>query len=86
MFVAVITNDKTHEVENVIGPVDNEEAAEFIGQDYIDHAAKVWDKFQHLSYWTMPLVSRPRAKDDVTRAACPEYAENGSCIHSDHTK
>lgn len=85
-FVAVITNDKTHEVENVLGPVDSEELAEAIGQDFIDHAAKVWDTFQHLTYWVMPLVGRLRAKDDATRAACPEYAENGSCTHSDHTK
>lgn len=85
-YVAVITNDLTHEVENVIGPGDSEDVAEYLGQDFIDHKAKVWDEFQHLSYHIVPVIGLIRAKDDETRKACPEYAENGTCIHSDHTK
>lgn len=85
-FVAVITNDHNHEVENVIGPVDNDELAEYLGQSFIDHKAKVWDEFQHLSYHVVPMCGLLQAQENETRSACKEYAEFGSCTHSSHTK
>lgn len=86
MFVGLIYNDLSGSIEKTLGLFDEEQQAEDACQMFIDHKAKVWDEFQHLSYEVRPMQGVYAAMEAETRAACPEYAENGSCIHSDHTK